>query len=75
MDESVTVLTNPTVSVRLTSTISSFEANRRFNRGITVTEFKVVKHHDAVNLKKVRMLLWSTGDRQVFNEMFYKWLK
>ncbi|XP_062860489.1 tubulin-folding cofactor B [Trichomycterus rosablanca] len=40
MDESVTVITNPTVSVRLTSTVSSFEANRRFNRGITIADFK-----------------------------------
>ncbi|KAI1893233.1 hypothetical protein AGOR_G00121590 [Albula goreensis] len=40
MDGGVTVITNPTVSVRLTSTISSFEVNRRFNRGITVAEFK-----------------------------------
>ncbi|KAJ8385038.1 hypothetical protein AAFF_G00195680 [Aldrovandia affinis] len=40
MDEGVTVITNPTVSVRLTSTLSSFEVNRRFNRGITVAEFK-----------------------------------
>ncbi|KAL6478628.1 hypothetical protein MHYP_G00120610 [Metynnis hypsauchen] len=40
MDESVTVISNPTVSVRLTSTLSSFEVNRRFNRGITIAEFK-----------------------------------
>ncbi|XP_072551809.1 tubulin-folding cofactor B [Salminus brasiliensis] len=40
MDDSVKVVSNPTVSVRLTSTLSSFEVNRRFNRGITVAEFK-----------------------------------
>ncbi|XP_060779381.1 tubulin-folding cofactor B [Neoarius graeffei] len=40
MDEYVTVITNPMVSVRLTSTLSSFEAERRFNRGITIAEFK-----------------------------------
>ncbi|XP_016307527.1 tubulin-folding cofactor B-like [Sinocyclocheilus anshuiensis] len=40
MDGSVTVITNPTVSVRVTSTVSSFEVNRRFNRGITIAEFK-----------------------------------
>ncbi|XP_042599836.1 tubulin-folding cofactor B [Cyprinus carpio] len=40
MDGSVTVITNPTVSVRVTSTVSDFEANRRFNRGITIAEFK-----------------------------------
>ncbi|XP_076846524.1 tubulin-folding cofactor B [Brachyhypopomus gauderio] len=40
MEERVAVLTNPTVSVRITSTLSSFEVNRRFNRGITVAEFK-----------------------------------
>ena len=41
MDCGVTVVTNPTVAVRLTSTLSSFESNRRFNRGITIAEFKV----------------------------------
>ncbi|XP_051512363.1 tubulin-folding cofactor B-like [Myxocyprinus asiaticus] len=40
MDGSVTVITNPTVSVRVTSTVSSFEVNRRFNRGITIADFK-----------------------------------
>ncbi|XP_023838429.1 tubulin-folding cofactor B [Salvelinus sp. IW2-2015] len=40
MDGGVTVITNPTVSVRLTSTISSFEVNKRYNRGITIAEFK-----------------------------------
>ncbi|XP_053090748.1 tubulin-folding cofactor B isoform X1 [Pangasianodon hypophthalmus] len=40
MDECVTVVTNPVVSVRVTSTLSSFEVNRRFNRGITIAEFK-----------------------------------
>ncbi|XP_055030616.2 tubulin-folding cofactor B [Misgurnus anguillicaudatus] len=40
MEGSVTVITNPTVSVRVTSTLSSFEVNRRFNRGITIAEFK-----------------------------------
>lgn len=42
MEECVTVITNPTVSVRVTSTLSSFEVNRRFNRGITIAEFKVL---------------------------------
>ncbi|KAF7699280.1 tubulin-folding cofactor B [Silurus meridionalis] len=36
----VTVITNPTVSVRVTSTLSSFDVSRRFNRGITIAEFK-----------------------------------
>ncbi|XP_036392584.1 tubulin-folding cofactor B [Megalops cyprinoides] len=40
MDGGISVITNPTVSVRLTSTLSSFEVNRRFNRGITIAEFK-----------------------------------
>ncbi|KAG5837226.1 hypothetical protein ANANG_G00237070 [Anguilla anguilla] len=40
MDGGVSVITNPTVSVRLTSTLSSFEVNRRFNRGMTIAEFK-----------------------------------
>ncbi|MGH0141880.1 UNVERIFIED_CONTAM: hypothetical protein FKN15_004053 [Acipenser sinensis] len=38
--DGVTVITNPTVSVRVTSTANSFEALRRFNRGITIAEFK-----------------------------------
>ncbi|KAL4647346.1 tubulin-folding cofactor B [Arapaima gigas] len=40
MDGSVTVVSNPTVTVRITSTLSSFEVIRRFNRGITIAEFK-----------------------------------
>nr|XP_020480186.1 tubulin-folding cofactor B [Monopterus albus] len=40
MDGGVTVVTNPIVNVRLTSTISSFEAQRRFNRGISIAELK-----------------------------------
>lgn len=40
MDGGVTVVTNPTVNVRLTSTISTFEHSRRFNRGISIAEFK-----------------------------------
>ncbi|XP_070761838.1 tubulin-folding cofactor B [Enoplosus armatus] len=40
MDGGVTVVTNPTVNVRLTSTISSFEVQRRFNRGISIAELK-----------------------------------
>lgn len=36
----MTVVTNPTVNVRLTSTISSFEVQRRFNRGISIAELK-----------------------------------
>lgn len=41
MDSGITVVTNPTVNVRLTSTISSFEVQRRFNRGISIAELKV----------------------------------
>ncbi|XP_023260771.1 tubulin-folding cofactor B [Seriola lalandi dorsalis] len=40
MDGQVTIVTNPTVNVRLTSTIISFETQRRFNRGISVAELK-----------------------------------
>ncbi|KAM9813070.1 tubulin-folding cofactor B [Syngnathus typhle] len=40
MDGSIKVITNPTVNVRLTTTISSFEVNRRFDRGITIAELK-----------------------------------
>ncbi|KAF0030405.1 hypothetical protein F2P81_017136 [Scophthalmus maximus] len=36
----MTVVTNPTVNVRLTSIISSFEVQRRFNRGIVIAELK-----------------------------------
>lgn len=48
MDSGVTVITNPTVNVRLTSTLSSFEVQRRFNRGISIAELKVrqlTAHH------------------------------
>ncbi|CAG6002688.1 tubulin-folding cofactor B [Menidia menidia] len=40
MDSGITVVTNPTVHVRITSTLSSFEVQRTFNRGITVAELK-----------------------------------
>lgn len=40
MDGGVSVITNPVVNVRLTSTISSFESKGRFNRGLTITELK-----------------------------------
>ncbi|TNN41152.1 Tubulin-folding cofactor B [Liparis tanakae] len=40
MDGELTVVTNPTVNVRLTNTISSFESMRRFNRGISIAELK-----------------------------------
>ncbi|KAJ4936084.1 hypothetical protein JOQ06_017608 [Pogonophryne albipinna] len=40
MDGGVTVVTNPLVNVRLTSSISSFEVQRRFNRGISIAELK-----------------------------------
>lgn len=41
MDSGVTVLSNPFVDVRLSSTITSFESKRRFKRGISVGELKV----------------------------------
>ena len=41
MDGQMTVVSNPTVNVRLTSTISSFEVQRRFNRGMTIADLKV----------------------------------
>ncbi|XP_061537339.1 tubulin-folding cofactor B [Phycodurus eques] len=40
MDGSISVVTNPSVNVRLTTTISSFEVKRRFDRGITIAELK-----------------------------------
>ncbi|KAF7218872.1 tubulin-folding cofactor B [Nothobranchius furzeri] len=40
MDGGVTIVTNPSVDVRLTSSLSTFEVRRRFNRGITVAELK-----------------------------------
>ncbi|XP_059186720.1 tubulin-folding cofactor B [Centropristis striata] len=40
MDGGVAIVTNPTVNVRLTSTLSSFEVQRRFNRGISIAELK-----------------------------------
>lgn len=41
MDSGLTVVTNPTVNVRLTSTISSFEVQQKLNRGITLANLKV----------------------------------
>ncbi|XP_068441692.1 tubulin-folding cofactor B [Clinocottus analis] len=40
MDSEMMVVTNPTVNLRLTNTISSFEVMRRFNRGISIAELK-----------------------------------
>ncbi|XP_029922799.1 tubulin-folding cofactor B [Myripristis murdjan] len=40
MDGGVTVITNPTVNLRLTSTLIAFETQRRFNKGISIAEFK-----------------------------------
>ncbi|KAM9853075.1 tubulin-folding cofactor B [Aulostomus maculatus] len=40
MDGEVRVVSNPIVDVRFTSTISSFEVKRRFNRGISIAELK-----------------------------------
>ncbi|XP_008307346.1 tubulin-folding cofactor B [Cynoglossus semilaevis] len=40
MDDQVTVITNPIVEVRITSTSNSSEVLRRFNRGITIAELK-----------------------------------
>ncbi|XP_077578221.1 tubulin-folding cofactor B [Stigmatopora nigra] len=40
MDASVSVVSNPTVNVRLTTTISSFEVKRRFDRGISIADLK-----------------------------------
>ncbi|KAM4566536.1 tubulin-folding cofactor B [Odontesthes bonariensis] len=40
MDSGFTVVTNPTVQVRITSTLSSFDVLRSFNRGIAVAELK-----------------------------------
>lgn len=36
----MSVITNPIVNVRLTSTLTSFESKGRFNRGITIAELK-----------------------------------
>uniref|UniRef100_A0A3Q3WMV3 CAP-Gly domain-containing protein n=1 Tax=Mola mola TaxID=94237 RepID=A0A3Q3WMV3_MOLML len=40
MDAGVTVVTKPVVNVRITSTITSFEKQSRFNRGISIAELK-----------------------------------
>ncbi|KAK5604714.1 hypothetical protein CRENBAI_012455 [Crenichthys baileyi] len=40
MDSEVMVVTNPFVNVRITSSFSTFENRRRFNRGITIAELK-----------------------------------
>ena len=41
MDAGVTVVTKPVVNVRITSTITAFEKQSRFNRGISIAELKV----------------------------------
>lgn len=41
MDGGVTVVSDPVVTVRITSSISSFETEKRFMRSITIAEFKV----------------------------------
>ncbi|KAM3616786.1 uncharacterized protein V6R79_023503 [Siganus canaliculatus] len=40
MDGEVTVVTNPFVTVRVSSTVTDFEARQRFNRGATIAELK-----------------------------------
>ncbi|XP_028320439.1 tubulin-folding cofactor B [Gouania willdenowi] len=41
MDSGVEIITNPLVDVRLTSTRSSFESQRRFKRGIRIADLKL----------------------------------
>ena len=41
MDGGLTVITNPIVAVRLTSTLSSFEVNKKYSRGLCIADFKV----------------------------------
>lgn len=48
MDSGVTVVSDPVVTLRITSTICSFETEKKFMRGITIAEFKVrllIMHH------------------------------
>uniref|UniRef100_A0A8C5ARW7 Tubulin folding cofactor B n=1 Tax=Gadus morhua TaxID=8049 RepID=A0A8C5ARW7_GADMO len=40
MDGGLTVITNPIVAVRLTSTLSSFEVNKKYSRGLCIADFK-----------------------------------
>ncbi|XP_059930483.1 tubulin-folding cofactor B [Gadus macrocephalus] len=40
MDGGLTVVTNPIVAVRLTSTLSSFEVNKKYSRGLCIADFK-----------------------------------
>ncbi|XP_034025112.1 tubulin-folding cofactor B [Thalassophryne amazonica] len=40
MENGVTVVTHAFVDVRLTSTVSSFEVQRRYNRGLTIADLK-----------------------------------
>lgn len=41
MDSGITVVSDPVVTLRITSTISPFEIEKRFMRSITIAEFKV----------------------------------
>ncbi|XP_071783803.1 tubulin-folding cofactor B [Centroberyx gerrardi] len=64
MDGGVTVITNPTVNVRLTSTLSSFEVQRRFNRGISIAEFKQkLEMLVGVSASSMDLELFSTSDK------------
>lgn len=41
MDSGVTVVTDPLVTLRISSTICSFETEKKFMKGITLADFKV----------------------------------
>ncbi|XP_017280212.1 tubulin-folding cofactor B [Kryptolebias marmoratus] len=60
MDSGVVVVTNPIVAVRVTSTLSSFESLRKFDRGITIAELKG-------KLEMIVGILSSSMDLEVFS--------
>ncbi|XP_027855015.1 tubulin-folding cofactor B [Xiphophorus couchianus] len=64
MDGEVTVVTNPYVNVRITSSLSSFENRRRFNKRITIAELKMLLEMNVgVPASSMDLEIFSTTDR------------
>lgn len=62
MDSGVTVVSDPVVTVRITSTICSFETEKKFMRGITIGEFKVrlpIRRHISNRICKLALHLYA----------------
>lgn len=63
-DNGISIISNPAVAVRLTSTLSQFESVRRFNRGITIAEFKCkLELVIGIPASSMELQLFSTQDK------------